>query len=143
MPAPTPPADVAGGAPATSAWANAVADAVQQLIADLYPAGVLGVAWASVSGKPTAFAPSVHAHTDDPVTGGPVGYGDLAGKPSTFAPSGHAHADAASGGKIAYANVTGTPATAWKFAGTGSNGTIFGGTSTPSGAVEGDIWVKG
>jgi hypothetical protein len=150
MPAPNPPADVAGGSPATSAWANAVADAVQQLIADLYPAGVLGMTWANVSGKPTAFPPIVHAHTADPLTGGPVGYGDIAGKPSKFAPTVHDHSSAAAGGGIPYDSLVDIPALGayalggWLRGTNAHNGTfIWVQPGAPSGPDEGDLWVKG
>jgi hypothetical protein len=113
MPAPTPPSDVASNSLATSAWANAVADAVQQLIADLYPAGALAIPWANVTGKPALFAPSVHAHRDA-ASGGTVAYGDLAGKPATFAPAGHAldpSGNPAHTGTLPWASVSGKPAT--------------------------------
>lgn len=109
MPAPIPPSDVAGASTATSAWANAVSDAIQQMIADLYPAGALGMTWANISGKPTTFAPTVHTHADTP-GGGPVAYADIASKPSTFAPTVHVHQSASStGGPVAYADLTGKP----------------------------------
>lgn len=110
MPAPIPPSDVAGASPATSAWANAVSDAIQQLIADLYPAGALAMAWAAVTGKPSTFTPSVHAHADAG-TGGTIAWAVITGKPTTFAPTAHAHADAGSGGTVPYANLTGKPTT--------------------------------
>lgn len=109
MPAPIPPSDVAGASTATSAWANAVSDAIQQLIADLYPAGALTLPWASINGKPLTFAPTVHAHADA-ASGGTVAYAVVTGKPSTFAPTVHAHQAAAStGGRIAYGDLTGQP----------------------------------
>lgn len=113
MPAPTPPSDVASNSLATSAWANAVADAVQQLVADLYPAGALGIAWANVTGKPATFAPTAHAHKDAG-TGGTIAYGDLTGKPATFAPSGHAldpTGNPAHTGSLPWASVSNKPAT--------------------------------
>lgn len=110
MPAPIPPSDVAGGSTATSAWANSVNDAVQQLIADLYPAGALTLAWSAISGKPSTFAPEVHAHTDA-ASGGTIAYGSITGKPSTMAPTAHAHADSGSGGTVAYSVITGKPST--------------------------------
>lgn len=112
MPAPTPPSDVASNSLATSAWANAVSDAIQQLIADLYPAGALGMTWANVTGKPTTFAPTVHPH-QDAATGGTLAYGDLTGKPAAFAPAAHT-LDPATGphtGTLPWATVAGKPAT--------------------------------
>jgi hypothetical protein len=109
MSAPIPPSDVAGGTTATSAWANAVSDAIQQLIADLYPAGALSMAWANVTGKPLTFAPTVHAHADA-ASGGTVAYAAVTGKPATFAPTVHVHqAAAATGGRIDYADLTSKP----------------------------------
>jgi hypothetical protein len=108
MAAPIPPSDVAGGSTATSAWANAVSDAIQQLIADLYPAGALAMAWANVTGKPSTFAPTVHAHAGS-ASGGTIAYADLTGKPTSMAPTVHAHAGSASGGTVGYADITGKP----------------------------------
>lgn len=108
MSAPIPPSDVAGASPATSAWANAVSDAIQQLIADLYPAGSLAIAWAAVTGKPSTFAPDVHTHADGS-TGGTIAWAVITGKPSTFAPTAHTHHDAGTGGTVAYADLTGKP----------------------------------
>src|SRR6185369_4068842 len=71
------------------------------------------VAWASVSGKPSSFAPSDHAHTSTPGDGGLVSYGSITGKPSSFTPSAHA-LDPASGyhtGDLPWANVSGKPST--------------------------------
>lgn len=108
MPAPTPPSDVAGASPATSAWANAVSDAIQAMIADLYPAGALAFAWASITGKPSTFAPSVHTHADGS-SGGTIAWAVITGKPSTFAPTDHTHAGAGTGGTVAYSALTGKP----------------------------------
>lgn len=108
MPAPIPPTDVAGASPATSAWANAVSDAIQQLIADLYPAGALAIAWAAVTGKPSTFPPDVHTHADGS-SGGTIAWAVITGKPSTFAPTAHTHHDSGTGGTIAYADLTGKP----------------------------------
>lgn len=160
MAAPIPPSDVAGGSTATSAWANAVSDAIQQLIADLYPAGALAMAWANVTGKPSTFAPTVHAHAGS-ASGGTVGYADITGKPTSMAPTAHTHPYGS--------DVTGKPATfapsdhadahktgggdalvasqinGWNRAAAGSTlgVRIFCGTGTPAGMAEGDIWVIG
>jgi hypothetical protein len=140
MAAPVPPLDVAGGAAATSAWANSVADALQQLIADLYSAGAIAVTWAHVTGKPATFAPSAHSH-HDAGTGGTVAYGDLTGKPATFAPSAHAASHGAGADKV-------TPAAigAWAIASAGGGAAgakVWVGTSPPGSPVEGDVWIKG
>src|SRR5262245_60567767 len=109
MAAPQPPSDVAANSLATSAWANSVADALQQLPAGPSAAGALGMTWANITGKPTQFAPPAHAHADA-ATGGLVPYANLTGKPATMDPTAHAHADAATGGLVPYANLTGKPA---------------------------------
>lgn len=64
------------------------------------------VAYASISGKPTGFAPTAHAHADAS-SGGTVAYGVLTGVPSSFTPTAHNH-DVA-GSYVAYANLTGKP----------------------------------
>jgi hypothetical protein len=117
MPAPTPPSDVAGGSPATSAWANSVSDAVQQLIADLYPAGELALGWAAITGKPATFPASAHTHAAGSVEG-QVPYGNITGKP----------ADAAALG-------------GWLRSGGGSK--IWAQNGAPGSPSEGDVWIKG
>ena len=44
--------------------------------------GLIAAAWSRISGKPSTFPPSPHAHA----------YSAITGKPSTFPPSSHAHA---------------------------------------------------
>lgn len=53
-------------------------------------AASVSVTWASLAGKPAAFAPAPHTHA----------YGDLTGVPASFPPSAHTHA---------WADVTGKP----------------------------------
>src|SRR5262245_21294274 len=147
MAAPQPPSDVAANSLATSAWANSVADALQQLIADLYPAGALGMTWANITGKPAQFAPAAHAHADA-ATGGLVPYANLTGKPATMDPTAHAHADAASGGTVPYANLTGKPADVtslggWNRSASSTGVRIYVHPSAPANMVEGDVWIKG
>lgn len=90
-----------------------------------------GHAWSEIAGKPTSFAPSAHTH----------GWGEVTGKPTTFPPSTHLHAlsdlsnvnaavptdgyiltwnqtagewqaqAAPEGGAVAWADITGKPAT--------------------------------
>jgi hypothetical protein len=104
---------VAGGAVATSAWANAVSDAIQQMIAELYPAGQLGMSWANITGTPNLYPPGLHAHTGNG-TGGLVDYGVLTGKPTAFPPAGHALdpvGNPAHTGSLPWASVSAKPAT--------------------------------
>jgi len=138
MAAPTPPADVAANSPSTSAWANSVTDAVQQLIADLYPAGALGMDWSMITGKPAGFAPAAHTHADA-ATGGTVAYGVITGKPATFAPSAHASSHAAAGAD----KLTPQQIGAWNASSGSSGKTIYVQTSAPSAMVDGDVWIKG
>jgi hypothetical protein len=71
--------------------------------------------WATITGKPSTFAPSAHGHAASEITGLAAvattgAYADVSGKPSTFAPSAHA-ASHASGGSdavtLAASQVTG------------------------------------
>ena len=52
---------------------------------------LLDASWAKITGKPSTFPPSAHAHA----------YSAITGKPDTFPPSAHAHA---------YSEITGKPA---------------------------------
>ena len=67
----------------TSAKLNAMEDGIVE--------GIAPVTWASVTGKPTTFAPATHSHD----------WADITGKPSTFTPATHTHT---------IANVTGLQA---------------------------------
>ena len=67
----------------SSAKLNAMEDGIVESLAP--------VSWSSVTGKPTTFAPTSHAHA----------WADITGKPETFAPATHTHA---------IANVTGLQA---------------------------------
>lgn len=136
---PDPIDNVAANSDATSAWANSVADAVNELIGDLYSGIALAIPWASLTGVPASFAPSVHAHLDA-ATGGLVAYSSLSGIPAAFAPAAHALAGAA--------HTSATPAAlgAWAkgSAGGGAAGvTIWVGTTAPASPAEGDVWIKG
>ncbi len=77
-----------------SAWMTPLRTA--QAIALLAPPPT----WASVTGKPSTFAPSAHTHTSADITdfasavvavSPPVDWSSLTGKPATFAPSAHTH----------------------------------------------------
>jgi hypothetical protein len=125
------------------------------------------VAWGSVSGKPTAFAPDVHDHgAADPE--GQVPWANISGKPAEFDPLDHAADHFLGGGdqiSIDWSQITGEPATfapsahtlashtsatpaaigAWAklSAGGGAAGvTIHVGTTAPASPAEGDIWIK-
>lgn len=137
---PTPPSNVASGSVATSSWANAVTDAIEEIIASIYTGATLAIPWASVTGKPTTFAPAVHTHADA-VGGGTVAYGVITGKPATFPPSAHNTAHYTGGSDPLSASAVGGFDRA---ATSGTVGTkIHVGTATPSSAAEGDIWIKG
>ena len=137
---PTPPANVASGSVATSAWANSVADAVGEVIGDIYSGVTLAVPWGNITGKPATFAPAVHTHADA-AGGGTIAYGAITGKPTTFAPSAHNTSHHTGGSDPLSASALGGFDRA---ASGGTVGTkIHVGTSTPGSAAEGDIWIKG
>lgn len=90
------------------------------------------VRYTDLASVPATFPPSTHGHTGGG-DGGTVAYSAITGKPSTFAPAAHDHTGAGEGGTIPY----------WAQGGTSPGARIFVGTSTPSGAVNGDVWIKG
>lgn len=101
--------------PIDAKWLNNLELGVQQAIAAGGGGGGGSVAWADITGKPTAFPPSAHGHDWGEITGKPATYppsththdfttgitgkptyypsnwSDLTGKPATFAPSAHSH----------------------------------------------------
>lgn len=79
----------------TSAKLNAMEDGIVE--------GIAPVTWASVTGKPTTFAPATHAHA----------WADITNKPSTFAPTIGTTATTAKAGNYVptYAEITGKPTT--------------------------------
>jgi hypothetical protein len=93
------------------------------------------VGWTDVTGKPLAFPPSAHGHIVDWV--------DINAKPTTFPPSGHKASHATGGGDALTAadlravEARNTPNTL------ASGRKLYVGTSEPTGAAEGDVWVKG
>ena len=163
MPKPDAVAAVVTGTPTASSWANDVADGINAIIADIYAAGGAGaslaIPWAKLTGVPSTFTPTAHAHD----------WADVTGEPTTFAPTVHDHSAGAGGGNVPWANVSGKPSTFTpathasshltggadaltasgvggfdRVAAGGTIGTkIFVGTGTPSSPAEGDIWVKG
>lgn len=82
-----------------------------------------------------------HAH-DGADGSGTVAWGSITGKPSTFAPSTHASAHAAGGGDVITPDAIGAWEQA-SAGGGAAGIKIWVGTTTPStGVTEGDIWVK-
>lgn len=133
-----PVSDVAANSPATSAWANSVADAIQELEADLYPVtyGQIALPWASVTGKPATFAPTLGS-----TVGSSTVYAQAASAGSSVdaAKADHVHGTPAlpTPAQVGSAAAYNSPATA------AGGKRIYVGTATPTGASEGDIWVKG
>ena len=132
-----PASDVAAAAPATSSWANAVADAIQELEADLYPGtyGQLAIPWTAITGKPATFDATLGAVT--PQTA--YGSSSANGVATTAAHSDHTHGTPAlptpaQVGAPAALNTPSTPAGGKR---------LFVGAAAPSGMAEGDVWVKG
>ena len=137
---PTSVPNVAANSVATSSWANEVANSVNELQGDLYVAGQLSIPWDSVSTKPPTFPPIAHAH-QAPASGGTIAYADLTGKPTTFAPAAHAASHKTGGADVLKASELGGFD---RVAAGGTVGTrIFVGTGTPSSPAEGDVWIKG
>lgn len=138
---PDPIDNVASNSDATSGWANSVADGVNEIIGDIYAGAALAIPWASLTGVPASFVPSVHLHADA-ASGGLVPWTSISGKPSTFTPAAHASTHGAGGGdtvtpaSIQAPSAYSTPATAGSFR-------VYRGTATPTGASEGDVWIKG
>lgn len=152
---PAAPAAIAANSPATSAWANSVANAVLAILNDIYGVTNLAIPWGSLTGVPGTFTPAAHAHA----------WGDLTGVPGTFMPitaAGVVVANAFGMGATAgvqpqasrYDHSHGTPAFPSAAAlgfpyvldtpNTYDGGKqIFVGTAAPVGAVEGDVWIKG
>lgn len=165
--------EVAAGTVAPASWANSVAGAVNQIGDALYPLGALAFPWASLTGVPAAFPPTVHTHDGTGGSGGAVAWGSIAGKPAAFVPINHAGAHYQGGVDqvtINWAQIAGVPAAftpaahkathafgtdplyAWEIgawakasAGGGAQGNyVWVGTSDPAGgASEGDIWIRG
>jgi hypothetical protein len=128
------------------------------------------IAYASLTSIPTSFNPDAHAHAAASEEG-QIAYTNLTSIPATFAPAAHDHSAGAGGGNVPYANVSGKPSTfapsahasshaiggadAMSAANVGapqSRNTpdtsaggkkLYVGTSTPTNAAEGDVWIKG
>lgn len=129
--------NVASSAPATSSWANAVADSVNELEDGLYPTtyGQVEIPWSAITGEPATYPPTLGT-----AVGSSTVYSQAAavGSSATAAKSDHVHGTPALptpsqvGAPAAYS----TPATSTTFR-------IYRGSSTPTGASEGDVWIKG
>jgi hypothetical protein len=132
-----PVTDVAANAPATSGWANSVADAIQEIEADLYPGvyGQLAIPWASITGKPATFDATL----------GPVvaqvafGSAPANGVALTASHSDHGHGTPAlpTATQVGAAAAFDTPAVP------DGGKRIYVGAAAPVGMSEGDVWIKG
>lgn len=132
-----PVSNVAANSPATSAWANSVADAITELEGVLFPNvyGELEVAWDDITGKPSTYpatmAVAVQAHNA-------YGLGTLVGTTGRASDEGHRH------GTPALPTPTQVGAWAKGSSGGGAAGTtVYVGTTAPAAPVEGDVWIKG
>ena len=134
MPRPTDPAAVAASSPATSSWANSVVDAILAILDDIYGVTDLAIPWASLTGVPSTFAPTVAAATAATT----YGLAKQDGVSSSAARADHHHGTVAlpTPSQINVPAGYTTPATAASFR-------IYVGTSTPTGANEGDVWING
>lgn len=133
-----PVTDVAASSPATSSWANSVADAIQEIEADLYPAvyGQLAIPWASITGKPSTFAPTLGSSV--------VAQTSFGASSAVGASADAAHADHAHGTPAAPSATSTGAVAAYTSPATAAGGKrLYVGTATPTGASEGDVWVKG
>ena len=133
-----PVSDVAASAPATSAWANSVADAIQEIEADLYPTtyGQVAIPWSAITGEPATFPPDLASTVTASTSYGQapaVGAGPAAARET------HNHGTPAlpSAAQVGAAAAYDTPATA------DGGKRVYVGTATPTGASEGDVWIKG
>lgn len=127
---------VASNSPTQSAWANTVADGVNAIADDIYGPAQLEIPWASITGAPLTFAPTLGAVVPQTAYGGASANG---------ASAAGAHADHTHGtpalptpAQVGSPAAFDTPATA------AGGKRIFVGTAAPSGTIaEGDLWVKG
>jgi hypothetical protein len=132
-----PVANVAADSEAESSWANSVADSVNQLEESVYPAlyGQLEIPWTAITGEPATFPPTLGTA----VTSSTV-YSQAAavGSAVTGAKADHVHGTPAlpTPAQVGAPAAFSTPATATSFR-------IYRGTATPTGASEGDVWIKG
>jgi hypothetical protein len=133
-----PVSNVAADSDATSSWANSVADAVTELEADLYPVtyGQLAIPWTAITGEPATFPPTLGTSV---VTGTAYGAAAAVGVSPNGAHEDHGHGTPALPTPAQVGSVASytTPATI------AGGRRLYVGTATPTGASEGDIWIKG
>jgi hypothetical protein len=94
----------------------------------------------------TTYARSDHTHGTPPLPTPAqlaIPWTEITGKPSTFAPSAHASSHAAGGSDAVTPTAIGAAAAYDTPATLDGGKRIYVGTATPTGASEGDIWIKG
>lgn len=133
-----PVSHVAANSDAFSSWANSVADAVTELEADLYPAvyGQLAIPWTAITGEPAVFPPDLGSAV---TSGTAYGAAPAVGVSAQASHADHGHGTPALPTPAQVGTVASytTPATV------AGGRRIYVGTATPTGASEGDIWIKG
>jgi hypothetical protein len=162
---------VAANSVATSAWANSVATAVNDIEADIYVTGALAIPWAAVTGKPATFTPTLgpsvaattygqakadgtspagahadHTHGTPPLptpTQLAIPWSEVTGKPTSFAPSAHKASHAIGGTDAMAAADVGAPQSVTTPNTVAGGRKVYVGTATPTGMAEGDVWIKG
>lgn len=133
MPRPTDPASVAASSPATSSWANSVVDAILAILDDIYGVTNLELPWASITGKPATFAPTLGNVTAQTT----YGAASANGVSTSASKADHLHGTPALP-TPAQLNVPDTATTP----NTPTTRTIYVGSATPTGAADGDVWIK-
>jgi hypothetical protein len=133
MPKPTEPVAVVAGAPGLASWANSVVDAVVAIIDDIYGAVNLEIPWANVTGKPSTFAPTLGNVTAQTSYGGSSSNGSS----TSGAKADHLHGTVPlpTPAQLNVPSTYTTPATA-------TTRRIYVGSATPTGASDGDVWIK-
>jgi hypothetical protein len=135
MTRPADPAHVASGSSSTSSWANSVVDAVLAILGDIYGASVLTIPWTALTGVPGSFQASLGAAT--PAT--TYGLAKADGTATTAARSDHIHGTP----PLPTPSQVGAVASYTTPAAIAGGRRLYVGTSAPTGASEGDIWIKG
>jgi hypothetical protein len=134
MTRPADPSHVASGSSSTSSWANSVVDAVLAVLGDIYGASVLTIPWAALTGVPASFQASLGGAT--PAT--TPGLAKVDGVATTASRSDHLHGTppVPTPAQVQAPAAFTTPATPTSFR-------LYRGTTAPTGATEGDVWIKG
>ena len=134
MSRPSDPSAVASSSPATSSWANSVVDAVVAILDDIYGVTDLAIAWASITGKPSTYAPTL----DVAVAATSYGLSKVDGTSAAAAHADHHHGTPAlpTPTQVGTVQSITTPSTI------AGGRKLFVGTSTPTGAAAGDVWIK-